>query len=213
VYVRCFAHIVNLACKEVISAVTALDAVLFSEYLDIVRDPISAIRALVRAIRVSSLWRHSFACVLKSLNVKVLQLLSDVDVCWPSTDIMIEWAILLHEGIEKFLENEDFAELRKHQLSDDEWKALDIIHQILAVPHAFQQKLSVDKTPTLSLAIPSFRRMIQLWEDLEIKFPNTSPAVQDGINKLKTYQDRTEVVPAYTLATSRLIWLPFFSCH
>ncbi|KAK0435974.1 hypothetical protein EV421DRAFT_1716278, partial [Armillaria borealis] len=95
-------------------------------------------------------------CVLKSLEVKVLQLFLDVDVRWSSTDIMIEWAILLRKGIEKFLENEDFVELRKHQLSDDEWKALDIIHQILAVPHTFQQKLSADKTPTLTLAIPSF---------------------------------------------------------
>ncbi|PBK87565.1 hypothetical protein ARMGADRAFT_1122314, partial [Armillaria gallica] len=71
----------------------------------------------------------------------------------------------------------------------------------LQVPHAFQQKLSADKTPTLALAIPSFRRMIQLWEDLKIKFPDTVPAVQDGIDKLKTYRTRTEVVPAYTLAT------------
>ncbi len=126
------------------------------------------------------------------------------------------------QGIEKFLENEDFVELCKHQLSDDEWKALDIIHQNLAVnfiavnycpslnyclqvPHAFQQKLSADKTPTLALAIPSFQRMMQLWEDLKIKFPEASPAIQDGLEKLKTYQNCTEVVPAYTLATSRLV--------
>ncbi|KAK0186795.1 hypothetical protein F5146DRAFT_1004859 [Armillaria mellea] len=144
---QCFAHIVNLACKEVISVVMALDAVLFSEHLDIVQDPISATRALVRVIHISSLWWYSFACVLKLLNVKVLQLLLDVDVCWSSTDIMIEQAILLHE-----------------------------------VPHAFQQKLSADKTPTLSLAIPSFQKMIQLWKDLKIKFPDTSPAIQDVLN-------------------------------
>lgn len=68
-------------------------------------------------------------------------------------------------------------ELHKHQLSDDEWKVLDIIHQILAVnfiavnyclspnyclqvPHAFQQKLSANKIPTLALEIPSFQRIV-----------------------------------------------------
>ncbi|KAK0209772.1 hypothetical protein IW262DRAFT_1302046 [Armillaria fumosa] len=43
--------------------------------------------------------------------------------------------------------------------------------------------------------------MMQLWENLEIKFPEAMPAIQDGLKKLKTYRDRTEVVPAYTLAT------------
>ncbi|KAK0458856.1 uncharacterized protein EV420DRAFT_1479526 [Desarmillaria tabescens] len=88
----CFAHIINLACKEVISAVTALNGVLFSDFvlenLDIERDPIAATRALIRV------------------------------------------------GIEKFLDKQDFAELRQYKLSDDEWKALHIIHQILVFPDA-----------------------------------------------------------------------------
>ncbi|KAK0231707.1 hypothetical protein EDD85DRAFT_775538 [Armillaria nabsnona] len=92
------------------------------------------------------------------LDKKVLQLVLDVDIRWSSTDIMIERAIELREGIELFLNKRDFADLRKHKLSEDEWKALEIIHQILVVPHAFQQKLSADKTPTLSLAIPSFQQ-------------------------------------------------------
>ncbi|KAK0445279.1 uncharacterized protein EV420DRAFT_1648417 [Desarmillaria tabescens] len=56
-----------------------------------------------------------------------------------------------------------------------------------------------------------FQRMMQLWEDLKIKFPETAPAIQDSLKKLKTYQDHTEVVPAYTLATilnpnTKLCW-------
>ncbi|KAK0433854.1 ribonuclease H-like domain-containing protein [Armillaria borealis] len=202
---RCFAHIVNLAAKAVISAVTALNAVLLGETLDITRDPIAAVQALVRAIRGSSLRRHGFASVLKMLDKKVLQLVLDVDIRWSSTDIMIEWAIELREGIELFLDKRDFTDLRKHKLSKDEWKALEIIHQILAVPHAFQQKLSADKTPTLSLAIPSFRRMIQLWQGLKITFPDAAPALDEGLEKLATYRERLDIVPAYTLATSEQI--------
>lgn len=47
--------------------------------------------------------------------------------------------------------------------------------------------------------------MIQLWEDLKIKFPKAAPAIQDGFEKLETYWNHTEMVPAYTLATSKLV--------
>ncbi|PBK80382.1 hypothetical protein ARMGADRAFT_1040113 [Armillaria gallica] len=40
---------------------------------------------------------------------------------------------LIQAGIEKFLDKQDFIEFRQYQLSDDEWQALYIIHQILAV--------------------------------------------------------------------------------
>ncbi len=79
--------------------------------------------------------------MLKMLDKKVLQLILDIDIWWSSTDIMIEQAIKLHEvmyilfhpiihilicyqRIELFLNKQDFADLRKHKLSEDEWKAL-----------------------------------------------------------------------------------------
>ncbi len=72
------------------------------------------------------------------LDKKVLQLVLDIDIRWSSTDIMIERAIELreviyilfdpiinilicHQGIELFLDKRDFADLRKHKLSEDEW--------------------------------------------------------------------------------------------
>ncbi len=84
------------------------------------------------------------------LDKKVLQLVLDIDIRWSSTDIMIEWAIELrkvtyilfypiihilicYQGIELFLNKQDFADLHKHKISEDKWKALEIIHQILAV--------------------------------------------------------------------------------
>ncbi|PBK87891.1 hypothetical protein ARMGADRAFT_938281 [Armillaria gallica] len=145
------------------------------------------------------------------LDKKVLQLVLDVDIQWSSTDIMIEQAIELCKGIELFLNKQDFADLCKHKLSEDEWKALEIIHQILAVPHTFQQKLSANKTPTLSLAIPSFWQMIQLWQGIKITFPDAVPALDEGLEKLATYRERLDIVPAYTLATilnpnAKLCW-------
>ncbi|KAK0466052.1 uncharacterized protein EV420DRAFT_1261279, partial [Desarmillaria tabescens] len=64
------------------------------------------------------------------------------------------------------------------------------------VPHAFQQKLSADKTLTLSLAIPSFQCMIQIWQNMKETFPPAASALDDGLAKLETYCEQLDVVPA-----------------
>ena len=43
-----------------------------------------------------SLHRQYFSDVLRTLHLKDLQLLQDMDVCWSSTLLMVEHAILLH---------------------------------------------------------------------------------------------------------------------
>ncbi|KAJ6579526.1 hypothetical protein DFH09DRAFT_1077151 [Mycena vulgaris] len=88
-------------------------------------------------IRVSSLRHQYFSAVLKALEMKDLQ--------------------LLREAIDKFLSSSELEELRKYKLGDKEWEALEAFKKILDVPHAFQQKLSAEKTPTLGHALPAFQ--------------------------------------------------------
>ncbi|KAF7326525.1 HAT family dimerization domain-containing protein [Mycena venus] len=153
--IRCFPHIVNLACKAVLGAITDMDFAASGSadfipdptrattFLDaIARDPVATIRTTVRVIRASSLRRQYFSEVLKALQQKDLQLLRDVDTRWSSTLIMIDRAILLHEAIDKFLTNDQFRDLHKYKLGDDEWDALEAFKRILSVPHAFQQRLA-----------------------------------------------------------------------
>ena len=73
---------------------------------------------------------------------------------------------------------------------------------ILQVPHAFQQRLSSESTPTLCDAIPSFERMLKVWEEDQIKHPETAGIVQAGIDKLEDYSERIDSIPAYVLAMS-----------
>ncbi len=47
--------------------------------------------------------------------------------------------------------------------------------------------------------------MIQLWQGLKITFPDAAPALDEGLEKLATYRECLDVVPAYTLATSEQI--------
>ncbi|KAJ7204440.1 hypothetical protein GGX14DRAFT_323885, partial [Mycena pura] len=151
-------------------------------------------------IRASSLRRQYFSEVLNALEMKDLQLLRDVDVRWSSTLLMVDRAILLRAAIDKFLSTPDFSELEKYKLNSAEWAALDVFRDILSVPHAFQQKLSAESTPMLCEALPAFRGMIKAWEAKQVKYPELSDIIQSGIDKLESYQNRLEDIPAYVFA-------------
>lgn len=120
--------------------------------------------------------------------------------------------------IDKFLKINDFKELHKYQLKTAEWEVLDAFKSILQVkncdhlisfwltflqiPHAFQQKLSAEKTPTLGNALPCFEAMARSWEALKSKQSKYASIISEGLDKLETYRLYTEEVPAYTLAMS-----------
>ncbi|KAJ7830825.1 hypothetical protein B0H13DRAFT_1654922, partial [Mycena leptocephala] len=201
----CFPHIVNLACKAVLGAITNMDFAA-PEADDFVPLRTPADNFLGAIIRVSSLRRQYFSEILKALQQKDLQLLRDVDTRWSSTLLMIDRAILLREAIDKFLSDPQFRELRKYKLGDEDWKALELFKRILAVPHAFQQKLSAEKTPTLGDALPAFEAMIKAWEKQQAKYPDAIHIIQMGIDKLGAYRDRVEGVPAYVFAMSEFLF-------
>lgn len=71
------------------------------------------------------------------------------------------------------------------------------------VPDAFQQKLSAEKTPTLCNALPSFDAMMEVWKDLQDSWgPAVANIIQQGLDKLDIYRERTTLVPVYTIAMS-----------
>ncbi|TFK40124.1 hypothetical protein BDQ12DRAFT_721592 [Crucibulum laeve] len=113
---------------------------------------------------------------------------------------MIERVLELEEGIKEFVEQNESEEIQKYKLSDLEWIALKCFKTILAVPHAFQQKLSHEMTPTLCYALPSFEGMMKAWENLKIDHPDTTNVIQAGLDKLEVYRDYTDIVPAYLLS-------------
>ncbi|EPQ49932.1 hypothetical protein GLOTRDRAFT_67196, partial [Gloeophyllum trabeum ATCC 11539] len=204
--IRCFPHIINLACKAVLGAMTNMEYA-SNEAADFIpqgniRDPIASARTLVRTIRASSIRRQYFAEVQKALQQRDLQLLRDVDTRWSSTLLMIERVLLLREAIEKFLSHSEFEELRRYQLQNSEWDLLEAYRQILAVPHAFQHRLSAEKTPTLCHAIPHFESMLRIWDVQKTQLPSMASVIEAGIVKLEAYRNRTNPVPAYMLAMS-----------
>ncbi|KAJ7595850.1 hypothetical protein C8J56DRAFT_730494, partial [Mycena floridula] len=120
---------------------------------------------------------------------------------WSSTLLMIERAILLlQQAITLFLQKDDFSDLRSYMLDDDKWDDLELYKRILAVPHAFQQKLSAEKTPTLCNALPAYEAMMKVWREMRDEIPQMSAVIDAGLNKLESYLDRTHLTNAYVLA-------------
>lgn len=76
--------------------------------------------------------------------------------------------------------------------------------------------LSAEKTPTLCAAIPAFEAMLHAWEVQQDEYPEATYIINDGLEKLREYQVRIDMVPAYTLAmgnSSIFIPLSFNTVH
>src|SRR5262245_28416962 len=78
-----------------------------------------------------------------------------------------------------------------------------IIDIRLQVPHAFQQRLSAETTPTLCDAIPAFEAMKRVWNEQKVQMPNTAPIIDAGLQKLEEYRERADLVPAFVLAMGK----------
>ncbi|KAJ7277820.1 hypothetical protein C8J57DRAFT_1060348 [Mycena rebaudengoi] len=203
----CFPHIVHLVCKAILKAVTDTNfadnnadnyeprggpAATFMDAID--RDPIATLRTIIRQVFLSH------CSVMQAL--KDLELLRDVITHWSSTLLMIERGLLLRPAVDQFLSSNQFEDLQKYELGDYEWDTLGAFKKILEVPHAFQQKLSAEKTPTPGNALPAFEAMISKWEQMQRENPEIADIIQKGLDKLGSYQERVERVPAYVLAMS-----------
>ncbi|THU80887.1 hypothetical protein K435DRAFT_694744, partial [Dendrothele bispora CBS 962.96] len=197
---RCFPHVVNISCQAVIE--TAENGAC--------EDAISRVRGGIREIRKSGIRRDAFTKAVIITHQKPLQLLRDVKTRWSSFQLMLRRADLLSKNMHDFLSDSAYGDLSEFILSDDDWRILRQLMRVLAIPHAYQQLLSKEKTPTLCDALPSFVEMIRLWEDLKYQLPEMIDPINAGLAKLKDYQSRMAKIPAYTYSMCKSV-LSLFS--
>ncbi|KAJ3566999.1 hypothetical protein NP233_g6642 [Leucocoprinus birnbaumii] len=152
----------------------------------------------MRLIRASSIQRDTFAEIQDQLDLPRRELLRDVCTRWSSTQLMIKRALENQKAIDEFFNQE--PDLHKYALTDYDWHILQDYQTILAVPHAFQEKLSGEKTPTLGNVIPTFQIFIKKWELYKESMPNYSEVIEAGLSKLIDYYDKMIGIDAYTLA-------------
>lgn len=94
------------------------------------------------------------------------------------------------------------ADISHHLLSEDEFDVLQDIHQVLEIPHVAQELLSAEKTPTLSMALPAYETLIELWKGQQKKIPELEYFIGIGIAKIEEYVARSRKSRAYALSMS-----------
>ena len=54
--------------------------------------------------------------------------------------------------------------------------------------------------PSLSRVLPAFEAVIRMWEEYSAQHPEAEETVQEGLIKLESYQNHTDLMPSYCLA-------------
>ncbi|KAF9066032.1 hypothetical protein BDP27DRAFT_1228137, partial [Rhodocollybia butyracea] len=203
---RCFPHIVHLGCQAVIHV--AEDSTQSARGIaQRLPGALTKLRTGISEIRKSGVRRDAFQQLVAAKFSRPLQLLRDVNVRWSSTQLMLKRGLEMREVMDSFLKDPAYGDLSQYVLNEQEWLALKQLSRVLEIPHSFQQLLSKEKTPTLCDFLPSFARMIELWEELQRQLPEMRQSIQAGLSKIKDYHKRMARVPAYALAMGELTYL------
>ncbi|KAK1234002.1 hypothetical protein PQX77_002813 [Marasmius sp. AFHP31] len=158
---------------------------------------------VVRSVQILGVRRAEFLQYVIATRTRSLQLLRDVRNHWGFTLLMLMRMYYLKEfqALQLFIsEKPDYAIDGLHEA---EWLAIDDLIKVLLPAHAFQQRLSYEKTPTLCDYLPSFQMVIDKWRDLKQEVPllDQEGIIDAEIEKMEEYEERASSVPVYILAT------------
>lgn len=148
------------------------------------------------------------------------QLLRDMVIRWSSKFLMVDRVLELlpvrkYSCICEFLLRKPQAidiffdkhpALRDlHALSTTEVNVLDDIRTFLNIPHAVQEMLSAEHTPTICHVIPAYEKMLILLERASIKLPLLAHAINASIDKIIEYLGLSRYSRTYGMAIGRCL--------
>ncbi|KAJ7667875.1 ribonuclease H-like domain-containing protein [Mycena polygramma] len=183
------------------------------EYWDALKlDPVAAARKLVTACRASGQRRDAFEATIEAGNnaggwgdppaiLRVVRLLKDVETHWSATFLMID------RVLEQYQE-----EIAHHSFDAVSLRVLQDIRRFLEVFHVVQEIVSAEKTPTLSIVLPMYEKLIIMLNDLAKDLDVISHAIKASVDKLEEYLSLSRRTKIYTLAmvlnpTIKLAWI------
>ena len=202
-------------------------------------DPVVRCRSLVAACRASGQCREDFMATIEEANstsafpdgqpIRCIQLLRDVDTRWSSIFLMIDRVLELYpistylffraliltrmiQAIEIFLNKAKQTEIAKHALSITDLEVLRDICKFLEIPHAVQELLSAEKTPTIPMTIPMYESLVEMYKLLQTSQPRLEPAISAAISKIQEYVQKSRKTRVYALAMSAFHFIQAFSC-
>ena len=87
-----------------------------------------------------------------------------------------------------------------------QYEVLGHIHQILEIPHWAQELLAAEKTPTLAMALPVYKKLVELWKSLALSIPEMSHYIGLGVAKIMEYVSKGRRNKIYALAMSEFTY-------
>jgi hypothetical protein len=170
--VRCLAHIINLACQDMISAAESYeyekdDADSEDGEADEIDDPeerrstsnfIKKVREAVSGIRSSPQRREIFRTQCTTFGIKHKNLILDVPTRWNSTLDMLERALELKMALSSTLTC--IKPLTKYKLKCYEWKRVQELTRLLTPFRSATRMISNSHSPTLSRSSAVYQALL-----------------------------------------------------
>ena len=110
-----------------------------------------------------------------------------------------------------FLNKKEHSEIAKSALDPKEREVLGDICEFLAMPHAAQELLSGEYTPTLCQVIPVYEELLQSLRELRLEKidqdkPQIGQAIAASIKKIEDYVSKARKNHTYAIAMSRFFY-------
>ncbi|KAJ7680087.1 hypothetical protein B0H14DRAFT_3101791 [Mycena olivaceomarginata] len=219
--IRCFPHVINLAVKAGLKALSDLpfyepDIVLDNdgnpiphslldniEYWEaLTLDPVGAARKLVTACHnmegnEAGGWGDPPAIL------RVVGLLKDVETRWSATFLVIDRVLEQYQAVDKFLNAPGQEEIAHHSFDPMTLRVLQDIRRFLEIFHIVQEIVSAEKTPTLSIVLPMYEKLIVMLNDLAKDLEELSHAIKVSVQKLEEYLSLSRRTKIYSLAMGK----------
>ncbi|TRM55131.1 hypothetical protein BD626DRAFT_420481, partial [Schizophyllum amplum] len=222
----CFPHVVNISVqtflKVLAEPIAPYDASIDYTADDAPQDVVACARNIVTAVRSSGQRRAHLQEIIEQGNkngdwkappkdngendppdvLRVVRLLRDVETRWSSTYIMIDRLLELYIAVDKMLRDSKYAntELAQLCLSKPQLDALRDIREFLLAPHLTQHCVAAQKTPTLSVVLPLYAKLIDTLKKFKLLLPKISHGIQAAIDKLEEYMEKSRHTQAYAAA-------------
>lgn len=82
-------------------------------------------------------------------------------------------------------------------------QVLGDVRRFLFIPHVVQEIVSAEKTPTLSVVLPLYEKLIIMLRDLKRELPKLAHAISASISKLDEYLGLSRRTKVYALAIGK----------
>jgi hypothetical protein len=198
-HIRCFAHVINLACQESLK--------LLEEQLD-------AVRQVVKYIHSSSqrTTKYLELCELRELKTNMPK--KDVPTRWNATFDMMDYAMNYSVAFDDMIEwaNEEERAYDLSTITATHWSELNLIHEFLGVFKAATTECEAANYPTASIILPLYLFLVRECEKTKEKGSLLSRGIESvlhraahvALHKLKKYGDISPILKAATILDPRL---------